>query len=144
MVADERVSHLSAHVVTHHVNVLQLQRQRQLVHILGHVGGVVAAGRRLRAADTTQIQCHDGEAFCEPGHNELVFEPVLREPVNQDEGWSLAGPNLMQRRTVHRCDLGFEVAAEAWRRGTARDLRLCLGDSYTHPRATARVRATGR
>lgn len=82
MAASKRKGHHPAHVMTDDVGAFQLERLRKLVHVLRHVGRIIATRRRSRTAHAAQIHCNHRESLCQPRHDRAVLRPILWEPMD--------------------------------------------------------------
>ena len=92
--AKECVSNHSADVVADDVQELQFERQHELINVLCHIGGVITALRRCRAAYATQIGRDDCEPLRQSRHDCVILKPVLWKPMDQDERRTLASVNI--------------------------------------------------
>ncbi|MGC2172626.1 MAG: hypothetical protein WA623_14675 [Candidatus Sulfotelmatobacter sp.] len=86
--ASESIGNHATDVVTHNVNLLQMQLFRQLVNIFRHIRSVVAAGTRGGTTDAAQIHCNDRKLLRQVRHDLMKLVPVFGKAIQQEHRWS--------------------------------------------------------
>ena len=83
------------------IDVVELLRLRELVHVLGQGIGVIAATRDARLSYAAQIQRHHRESLGQSRHDGAIFAPILRKAMDEDQSRSRASTDEMQPHAVH-------------------------------------------
>jgi hypothetical protein len=100
------------------------------VNVFRHIGCVIAAGCRLRAAYAAQIDSDDREPLRQSRHDCAILEPILWKPVDQNDGRAVSPANIVKSDPIHRGGLGCEFRVWFCRKWTLIPLRpgLCKTD----------------